>query len=78
MCNVTLSFVKCILIFLVVFQVQIAKTMVNRQFIFITPQDLSALKTDPLLKIHHMKPPARDGRVGGPSQQTLEFSQGSE
>lgn len=58
--------------------VETAKTMVHRQFIFITPQDLSALKTDPLLKIHHMKPPARDGRVGGPSQQTLDFSQGSE
>jgi len=58
--------------------VQTAKGMVHRQFIFITPQDLSALKTDPLLKIHHMKPPARDGRVGGPSQRTLDFSQASE
>jgi chromosome segregation ATPase len=58
--------------------VETAKAMVNRQFIFITPQDLSALKTDPLLKIHHMKPPAREGRVGGPSQRTLDFSQGSD
>jgi hypothetical protein len=47
--------------------------MVHRQFIFITPQDLSALKTDPLLKIQHMKPPARDGLAGGLSQQTLNF-----
>jgi chromosome segregation ATPase len=58
--------------------VEMAKDMGHRQFIFITPQDLSALKTDPRLKIHHMKPPARDGRVGGPSQQTLDFTQSSE
>lgn len=57
--------------------VETAKSMVNRQFIFITPQDLSSLKTDPLLKIHHMKPPAREARVGGPTQTTLDFSQAS-
>lgn len=54
-------------------KVETAKSMVHRQFIFITPQDLSALKTDPLLKIQHMKPPARDGLAGGLSQQTLDF-----
>jgi chromosome segregation ATPase len=58
--------------------VEMAKDMGHRQFIFITPQDLSALKTDPRLKIHHTKPPTRDSRVGGPSQQTLEFTQSSE
>ena len=41
-----------------------AKEMNHRQFIFITPQDLSSLKTDPKLKIFHLKPPARSSLVG--------------
>lgn len=47
--------------------------MEHRQFIFITPQDLTNLQTDDMLKIFHLKPPARSELVGGPSQQTLEF-----
>jgi chromosome segregation ATPase len=50
-----------------------AKEMEHRQFIFITPQDLSSLKTDPKLKIFQMRPPARNVSVGGPQQQTLDF-----
>ncbi|KAL3792589.1 hypothetical protein HJC23_005559 [Cyclotella cryptica] len=50
-----------------------AKEMEHRQFIFITPQDLSSLKTDPKLKIFQMRPPARNAYVGGPQQQTLDF-----
>lgn len=53
----------------------VGKTMEHRQFIFITPQDLSSLKTDPMLKIFTMKPPSRGSTVGGPSQQTLDFTQ---
>jgi len=52
--------------------VEVAKEMKHRQFIFITPQDLSALKPDALLKIFKMKPPVRNGLVGGPTQQTLD------
>uniref|UniRef100_A0A7S4NJE4 Rad50/SbcC-type AAA domain-containing protein n=1 Tax=Odontella aurita TaxID=265563 RepID=A0A7S4NJE4_9STRA len=47
-----------------------AKSLEHRQFIFITPQDLSNLKTDPMLKIIRMKPPARQSSA---SQQTLPF-----
>ena len=54
--------------------VSVAKAMEHRQFIFITPQDVSNLKTDPKLKIFSMKPPARNAIVGGPQQQTLDFS----
>ena len=50
-----------------------AKAMENRQFIFITPQDLSNVPTDPRLKIFCMKPPVRSNTVGGAAQQTLEF-----
>jgi len=46
--------------------VEIAKQMEHRQFIFITPQDVSSLTPDPKkLKIIKMKPPSRE-------QQTLE------
>jgi len=45
--------------------IQMAKSMSHRQFIFITPQDLSNLPADRLLKIHQLKPPERGG------QQTL-------
>jgi chromosome segregation ATPase len=53
--------------------IELAKELENRQFIFITPQDLSNIKTDPKLKIFHMKPPTRSALVGGASQQTLDF-----
>merc|ERR1719273_2672073 len=37
--------------------VTVAKKMEHRQFIFITPQDLSSLKPDHMIKITHMKLP---------------------
>jgi len=49
----------------------IAKEMEHRQFIFITPQDLSGLNADPRLKILQMRPPVRRQVVGGASQSTL-------
>ncbi|KAL7469954.1 hypothetical protein ACHAXS_010192 [Conticribra weissflogii] len=52
--------------------VKTAKSMEHRQFIFITPQDVSNLTTDPKLKIFTMKPPARNAIVGGPQQQTID------
>lgn len=36
-----------------------AKSLEHRQFIFITPQDLSGVQADPKLKIFKMKPPVR-------------------
>merc|ERR1711957_130806 len=36
--------------------IQVAKGLSHRQFIFITPQDLSNVKTDDMLKIIKMKP----------------------
>jgi len=53
--------------------VETAKSMEHRQFIFITPQDVSSLKTDPKLRIFKMKAPARSKTVGGAQQQTLNF-----
>ena len=59
--------------------IHVAKQMQHRQFIFITPQDVSSLKADPMLKIWKLSPPERhDALVGGPSQQTLDFSQKNE
>ena len=56
--------------------VHIAKTkLVHRQFIFITPQDLSSVTPDDKLKIFKLKPPERTLVAGGPTQQTLDFSQ---
>jgi hypothetical protein len=55
--------------------IHVAKKMSHRQFIFITPHDLSSLKPDPQLKILTLTPPTRHTTVGGPSQQTLAFSQ---
>ena len=43
--------------------IDMAKSLSHRQFIFITPQDLSNLQPDPLLKIHRMKPPERGQRT---------------
>jgi chromosome segregation ATPase len=55
--------------------IETAKEMEHRQFIFITPQDLSSIQTDPKLKIFHLKPPSRsNGTVGALQQQTLDFS----
>lgn len=53
--------------------ITLAKSMENRQFIFITPQDLSSIKTDPQLKIFHLKAPIRSNLVGVAAQQTLDF-----
>jgi chromosome segregation ATPase len=53
--------------------IKISKEMEHRQFIFITPQDLSNIKTDPKLRIFKLKPPVRSDKVGGPQQQTLDF-----
>lgn len=52
--------------------INVAKEMEHRQFIFITPQDLSSIQTDSKLKIFQMKNPKR-GNVGGAQQQTLAF-----
>lgn len=51
-----------------------AKQMQHRQFIFITPQDLTGIDPDPQLKIFKLNPPDRFNTVG-PSQQTLNLSQ---
>ena len=51
--------------------INIAKDMEHRQFIFITPQDLSNIQTDDKLRIFQMKPPKRS-HTGG-AQQTLTF-----
>lgn len=56
--------------------IQMAKSMSHRQFVFITPQDVSNVNTDPMLKIVKMNPPERRNVVGGPTQQTLDFSEG--
>ena len=52
--------------------VQVSQEMMHRQFIFITPQDVSSLRTSPLLKIFKMKRPERSAHVGGLQQQTLD------
>lgn len=57
--------------------VDMAKRMGHRQYIFITPQDLSVLQKFLLLKMYLMKPPFRKGHVGG-SQRALDFSQASD
>jgi chromosome segregation ATPase len=54
--------------------VEIGKRMEHRQFIFITPQDLSSLQPDNKLRIKKLKAPERSNVVGGPEQQTLNFS----
>lgn len=52
--------------------IHVAKKMRHRQFIFITPQDLSSVTPDRDLKILKLNPPNRHDRVGGPTQQTLD------
>lgn len=54
--------------------VEIGKKMDHRQFIFITPQDLSSLTPDDKLRIKKLKAPERSNVAGGPEQQTLNFS----
>ena len=54
--------------------ITLAKDMNHRQFIFITPQDLSNIQTDPQLKIFHLKAPERSNVVGQAAQQTLQFN----
>lgn len=53
--------------------IYIAKKLENRQFIFITPQDLSNLKADEKFRIYKLSPPVRHNRVDGLTQQTLNF-----
>ena len=48
--------------------IRVAKDMEHRQFIFITPQDLSSITSDPLLKIIRLKPPERMRQSTGLSQ----------
>ena len=54
--------------------VRVGREMGHRQFIFITPQDVSHLDSSPTLKILQMKPPERRTVAGGHEQQTLDFS----
>ena len=54
--------------------IQMAKNMEHRQFIFITPQDVSNVEVDPMLKILKMTPPARNEVAGGLTQQTLDYA----
>eukprot|EP00571_Detonula_confervacea_P004119 CAMPEP_0172311834 /NCGR_PEP_ID=MMETSP1058-20130122/15802_1 /TAXON_ID=83371 /ORGANISM="Detonula confervacea, Strain CCMP 353" /LENGTH=1228 /DNA_ID=CAMNT_0013025129 /DNA_START=30 /DNA_END=3716 /DNA_ORIENTATION=+ len=53
--------------------VKVAKAMDHRQFIFITPQDVSNIPTSDKVRIHKMRPPKRSTVVGEAVQQTLEF-----
>jgi len=55
--------------------IAVGEGMPHRQFIFITPQDVSNVESSPTLKILKMKPPERRQVAGGHTQQTLEFSQ---
>jgi chromosome segregation ATPase len=52
--------------------VEIAKKMDHRQFILITPQDLSNITPDDKVKIFKLLPPARSNAVTGLTQQTLD------
>jgi len=51
--------------------IEAASVQKNRQFIFITPHDISVLVSAPNIRIHRMYPPERAG--GGPSQAILPF-----
>jgi chromosome segregation ATPase len=55
--------------------IRMAKAMQHRQFIFITPQDVSQVEVDPMLYVLKMRPPSRNDVAGGPTQRTLDFSQ---
>lgn len=56
--------------------IHVAKKMEHRQFIFITPQDLSSVTPDNKVKVFKLKNPNRSQIAGGATQQTLDFSQG--
>lgn len=53
--------------------IHVAKRMAHRQFIFITPQDLSSIQPDKQLRILKLTPPQRHDNAGGLSQQILDF-----
>ena len=54
--------------------IHIAKQMEHRQFIFITPQDLSSVTPEEKVKIFKMRAPERNQQAGGLMQSTLNFS----
>ena len=58
--------------------IHLAKTMKNRQFVFITPQDLSGIKEDPMVRITQLRPPERYQNAADLVQQRLSFSQTSQ
>lgn len=51
--------------------IHVAKKLKHRQFIFITPQDLSSINPDPELTILKLRPPVRSKEASTLSQQTL-------
>ena len=55
--------------------IEVGQQMKHRQFIFITPQDLSNITPNNMLRILKLNPPTRSDVAGLPSQQTLDFSQ---
>lgn len=55
--------------------IDVGMTMSHRQFIFITPQDVSNVESTPMIKILQMKNPERKTVAGGHEQRTLEFTQ---
>jgi structural maintenance of chromosomes protein 6 len=56
------------------FLIHVATTLKHRQFIFITPQDLSSVQANDQVKILKLNPPDRHQNAGGPTQQTLTFA----
>jgi structural maintenance of chromosomes protein 6 len=54
--------------------IHVATTLKHRQFIFITPQDLSSITATDQVKILKLNPPDRHQNAGGPTQQTLPFA----
>lgn len=55
--------------------IEVGMAMEHRQFIFITPQDISNVDASQMVKILKMKPPERLQVAGAPTQTTLDFSQ---
>lgn len=54
--------------------IEVGQSMRHRQFIFITPQDVSNVVSSSTVKILQMHPPIRRTVAGGHEQQTLDFS----
>ncbi|CAB9514637.1 of chromosomes protein 6 [Seminavis robusta] len=52
--------------------IHIAKKMEHRQFVFITPQDLSSVTPDPQLKVFKLKNPRSSEEAGGLTQSHLD------